>query len=373
MLHRLRSTLLLIPALALLPCRAPAVDLADGKLTVDLTGQVGYGRTNNGNTYTLGNEAGQYDNTVLAVSVAGQVSESLRVVGRFDLEAEGAEIDWAFAEWKVNDALRFRAGMAKHPFGNYGEILEEGTLRPFFDAPQSIYGLANIVGEGFTGVGLTGFHRLGESWALSYDLYGGELDVETSNALGRVLEPTMDPAEEIVFETRELIGGRVTLETPIDGLVARVSAYTGVEAPSAAETGSRHSAVALSGEYLTEALSLRAEYALMTEAEVTSTNAAYLEAAWLFRSGFQVAGRVEGNWSKLDAFSGSSPNLRHREATAGLNYWFAPDFVVKAEYHLIDGNRFAYAPWPEEGVTPSPIPVPSTTTQLFFIGAQFSL
>jgi len=154
--------------------------------------------------------------------------------------------------------------MAKHAFGNYGETLEEGTLRPFFAAPQSIYGLANIVGEGYTGVGITGYHRFG-SWALSYDAYAGELDVETSPALDRILAPDVDPAEEIVFETRELIGGRLNLETPIDGLVARVSAYTGVEAPSELETGSRHTAMALSGEYLTEALSLRAEYAHMLE------------------------------------------------------------------------------------------------------------
>ena len=34
------------------------------------------------------------------------------------------------------------------------------------------------VGDGYTGVGVTGFRHLGEKWALTYDLYGGELDTE---------------------------------------------------------------------------------------------------------------------------------------------------------------------------------------------------
>lgn len=39
----------------------------------------------------------------------------------------------------------------------------------------------------------------------------------------------------------------------------------------------------------------------------------------------------------------------------------------------MDGNRFAYAPFPEEGPVPSPIPEPTETTHLFFVGAQPSL
>ncbi|WP_242393625.1 hypothetical protein [Anaeromyxobacter oryzisoli] len=374
MIRRFLFTTLFIPAIALVAPPAAAFELADGRLNVGLTGGAAYARTDH-NTFARGDKEGQYDNTSLAVAIIGHVSDQLSVVGRFDIESQedGAEIDWAFAEWKVNDALRLRAGMGKHAFGNYGEILEEGTLRPFFDVPHSMYGPANIAGEGYTGLGLTGFFRLGERWGLSYDLYGGELDVETSNALARIAAPALNPAERFVIETRDMIGARLGLEMP-GGLVARLSGYTGVEEEyGTVAEGVRHTAAAGSTEYLGESLTFRAEYAYMIEQNTETTRAAYVEAAWLFGSGLQLAGRVEGSWSKIDGFTGSSPNLRHREAAVGLNYWFSPEFVLKASYHLVDGNRFAFAPFPEDGTVPSPIPEARETTQLYLVGAQFSL
>jgi hypothetical protein len=371
--RRLARTLLLAAAAAALaPRGASAFELADGRLDIGLSGEAGYGRTD-GNTYVGGAEEGNYDNTLLALSVAGQLSPRLRVVGRVAVNEGGtAMVDWAFAEWKFADALRLRAGKAKHAFGNYGEIIEEGTLRPFFYAPQSIYGPANMVGEGYKGLGLTGFLRLG-GWGLAYDVYGGDLDLETSNAIARIADPSLNPEEELLIFTSDMIGARLSLETPLDGLVFRASGYTGKEEENpAAEEGVRHTVGALSAEYLTEALALRAEYAYAVERATTTTNAAYVEVALKLAMGLQLAGRVEGSWTKLDGFTGSSPNLRHREAAVGLNYWFAPEFVLKAEYHLVDGNRFAYAPF-EEGTLPSPIPEPSETTRLFFLGAQFAL
>lgn len=361
MLHRLRVKTLLLPALALLAQPVAAFDLADGKLDIGVSGEAAYGRTA-GNTYSVGNEDGQYDNTVLGIHFVGHLTDRLTIAARIDLEGGeemAAEIDWAFAEWKVSDALRFRAGKGKHPFGNYGETIEEGTLRPFFTPPTVIYGPSEFVADGYTGVGITGFRRLGEGWTLSYDLYGGELDVDEINTLDLALDPTLPPATE-EDETRDAIGGRISFETPIQGLTARLSAYTGVT-EDGAEVG-RRTAVALSAEYLGEELQLRAEFAMLTEPDLT-TNAAYVEAAWQFKSGFQVAGRLEGSWSDLEGASG--PYLRHREAALGLNYWFTPDFVIKASAHLVDGNRFAYAP-----VTGA---VPDETTQLYVLGAQFSL
>jgi hypothetical protein len=361
----------LLAALALFATPAAAFDLADGKLDIGVAGEAAYGRTN-GNTYSVGNEEGQYDNTKLGIIIMGHLSDRLSVASRIDLEGgEGteAQIDWAFAEWKVSDALRFRAGKAKHPFGNYGETIEDGTLRPFFKPPTVMYGPAEMVGEGYTGVGLTGFKRLGDDWTLAWDLYGGEVDVAEFNSIELAFDPSLVP-ETDEDETREAIGGRISLETPIQGLTARVSAYSGAAPAAEGAAATRRTVAALSGEYLSEALSLRAEYALLVEKDVT-TNAGYVEAAWMFKSGLQVAGRVEGSWSSVEGISSSSDLLRHQEAAVGVNYWFAPDFVIKAEAHLIDGNRFAYAPW--DGVAPVTRPTPDVTTQLYLIGAQFSL
>jgi len=368
-----RSSSLLLAGLALVASPAAAFDLADGKLDLGVSGDAAYGRTD-GNTFDVGDEEGRYDNTILGISVIGHVGDHLTIGSRIDFEGgEGAEaeVDWAFAEWKVSDRLRFRAGKAKHPFGNMGEIKEEGILRLFFSNPVVIYGPAEIVGDGYTGAGLTGFLRVSDRWSLTYDLYGGELDTEENDALPAALDPALAPGALEEDEGRELIGARLSVETPIPGLVARLSGFTLTEeADDPGEEDSRRSAVALSGEYLGESLTVRAEYAFVTETDDYTTNAAYVEGAWKFRSGVELAARVQGSWTELEGFSGSSPFLRHQEASVGVNYWFDPDFVVRASYHFVDGNRFAVTTW--DGVSPATRPV-EETTHLFVVGAQFAL
>ena len=69
---------------------------------------------------------------------------------------QDVELDYAFAEWFVSDALKIRMGRVKHPFGLYGEIFDVGTLRPFYLLPQSIYGPNGFTAKAYNGVGLTG-------------------------------------------------------------------------------------------------------------------------------------------------------------------------------------------------------------------------
>lgn len=353
----------LLAALLLGAAPAAALETGDGKLSINAFGSAGYGRTD-GNGYGPGREEGWYDNTSLGIALLSHVNDRLLVAGQiFFMAEEGAELDWAFAEWKVTDALKLRAGKAKLPFGNYSEILDVGTVRPFFNAPTSIYGPAHLVAEGYQGAGVTGFFRLGGDWSLSYDAYGGEMDTRTYHPFERLFDEVA-VAELEESETRDFLGARLSLETPA-GVTFRLSGYTGVE--EAHEEGGkdlRHSAGAASVEYLGDALSARAEYALLSESPELVAQAAYVELAWKFRFGLQLAARVEGNWTELDDFTGSSPLLRHEEAAVGVNYWFSDDFVVKASYHLVDGNRFTFAPETEAA--------PQTTTQLYVVGAQFS-
>ena len=60
--------------------------------------------------------------------------------------------------------------------------------------------------------------------------------------------------------------------------------------------------------------------------------------------------------------------LKHEEWAVGVNYWFNANFVIKASYHNIKGNRFAL---PDtigdvlaEGL--------DDTTHLYVVGTQFS-
>jgi len=62
---------------------------------------------------------------------------------------------------------------------------------------------------------------------------------------------------------------------------------------------------------------------------------------------------------------------RHREWALGLNRWFGANFVIKASYHWISGNRLAHPDGPEllQAVTTGQL---KPRTRLVQLGTQFS-
>ena len=107
---------------------------AQGTSTIEIHGFGGwaYGETN-GLSYTLGDSDGIAENAEFALNFSVQPTDRLSFVaqGFFESDHHGqnAEIDYAFAEWKFNDAAKVRIGRVKHAFGIYGEIFDVGTLR----------------------------------------------------------------------------------------------------------------------------------------------------------------------------------------------------------------------------------------------------
>ena len=139
----------------------------------------GYGKTN-GNLYLMGSDEGEYSNVASAISLSASPYENLAISSQVEWHIEGdeveAELDYVFATLKVSDAFALNFGRVKHPFGIYTQIYDVGTLRPFFSLPQGIYGGSGFVAEGYNGVGISGA-SFGNSWGLTYDVYGGAINV----------------------------------------------------------------------------------------------------------------------------------------------------------------------------------------------------
>ncbi len=340
-----------------------------------------YGETD-GNPYVPGNDEGDFHNARMAMAFIATPAERLRISTQIALvESHGTiepELDYAFAEWRFSDGLKLHAGRAKQPFGIYTEIFEVGTLRPFFTLPQGIYGPTGIVAEAYHGLGLTGRWRHRRGWALHYDIYGGGL-VVGGHELARAHDLTPgspDSAgmaeEEETESIRQLLGGRLNVETPFQGLVLGASAFTGVEKPPDKEEEVRRSVYGLHGEYLAEPWSLRSEHVWHAEGEDVRTRAFYLEVARRIGGPWQVAARFDWLDVKAPSIALLAPSLaRHKELAASVNYWFHPGFVVKLSYHHVEGNRFAH---PEDAELDAAIESGSlkTRTDLVVVGAQFS-
>ncbi len=339
------------------------------------------GAASSNQPYLGGTKEGRWNNVHAALNIGATPMEGLFISTQFSLgvEEDGeieTDLDYAFGEWTFSNLLKLRAGRIKQPFGIYTEIFEVGTLRPFISLPQSIYGPVGIVAEGYDGAGLTGTYGM-DDWSIRYDVYGGQLFAKL-HALVALPEGSI--------KTPDMFGGRIGVETPLDGLSFGASGYFGpnslTEVPgiTATRSNGRRFAVGAHGEYLSEAWLFRAEYTHSSVQAQSNTDSAYAEIAYKFYGGWQIAYRID--WANLDLLDPTlkasipSGGADHKDYTGGINYWFSPNFVVKTAYHYIQGNRFSQ---PETLLLDFKTPyamtgqaAPDDTNHLFEAGAQFS-
>jgi hypothetical protein len=382
---------------------AHGIELAEGKLSIAGFGRWGYGNTD-GNVFLVGRDDGKADAVGVALNTFARPTDRLVVSAQFFYDTARINVDWAFAEWRFHDALRFRAGQVKLPFGAYWEVKDVGTLRPFYNLPVSIYSYADVAAESFYGVGLNGSLPTLAAFDVSYDVFGGSVWLESNDRFRAAPAAPTGPvaasptAGPVTASTRldETFGGRLTVGTPLPGLTLRLSGYRGEVADlgnqvqGAGPAGAAAYAYGVSAEYLGEWLEVRSEGFRKSEgrgATRQKIQTGYLEVAVRFLRDWQVAGRAESATYDVAGFTATPfrPNSlrRHQELAAGLNYWFNRDFVLKASYHVVDGNRFAvpeYA-WNTlttdglQGAGPPPNPADvryDSDTRLLLFGAQFS-
>jgi hypothetical protein len=254
---------------------AAAFDVGDGLLSVSGFGRWGYGNTD-GNAFLLARDDGKGDNIGMALNIFAKPMDRLAVSSQIFWDASKVNIDWAFAEYRLQDWLRVRAGQVKLPFAAYMESKDVGTLRPFYNLPTSIYSFSDIAAESYFGVGLSGYLPPLSGWEISYDAYAGQMWLESSdrfrpaptalNLLQAKAEQFATPAQgrQTVFTRVDAtVGGRLSIGAPIPGLKGYLSAYRGEVSDLAqtqgAEPGSAVFAYGLSVEYVREGYEVRAE------------------------------------------------------------------------------------------------------------------
>jgi Phosphate-selective porin O and P len=334
-----------------------------------------YGRTSN-NVYLAGTPDGDYRLVHMAGSLSKAVDEhiSIHVQGEVteDDDATDLQLSYAFVDYFISDRLSVRIGQVKHPFGIYNEVFAVGTLRPFLDLPQAFYGPVGFAGESYKGVGLAGNVEM-EEWNVAYDLYGGGNDLRKFAApeeyyLGSSLT---NVAKEVELQsTRNVIGGRLVVRTPVQGFTIGGSSYTGILNEPAAN---RRTVVAGQIGYRTNTVTLESELAHEDQTRDEQAMGGYALAAYRLSPEWQVAVQYDALTNRFfGADTLTAPSLQHhREGALAVSRWFSRALVVKAEYHLVSGNRFAL-PNPEDLVSTIAAGRLRTTTHLFQFGAQFS-
>jgi hypothetical protein len=323
----------------------------------------------------VGNDEGNYDNVNFSLNISANPYEHLSLYIQTGYtesrDEDDVGLDYAFAEWYFSDMLMFRAGKVKAPFMLYTEVYDVGTIRPFFALPQGVY--RQIATEAYKGVGITGTFHVKGGWELQYDMYGGKLSL--------LPNPTVN-IEEFRFDSvnpvgNDLIGGRLTIQTPLTGLNVALSSYTSEFDFGEEESflNDRYVLIGASAEYLSDRLRICSEYLTQKETPKATADVVYVEAAYRFTDHWQAAARYEfADFDTNQPLLQYSPKsiLEHKEIALGLNYWLNPNLVFRCSYHIIEGNRLAF---PEQVLDYLESILQGSfeeTTHLILLGAQFS-
>jgi len=357
------------------------------KLSIHGFGGWGYGKTD-GNQYLIGNKDGSFRNSQFALNITSNPYDKLTINTQLYTEAglakDKVELDYAFFEWAFSDALKLRIGKVKCPFGIYSEVFDVGTVRPFFMLPQAIYGKKGVTNKSYYGGGITGNFFLSNNWTLQYDLYGGEMVFQ--DCIQQVVVPIpydpyfMELSLEFTAFDEDMIGTRVVVYTPLEGLNFGVSYFTGkpqflIDGVMSTESyinPGRFFHWDLHVEYLIDSLSIRSEYLYvgrMHEKDFTM-NCAYIEIAYKFLTNWQIAFQYDRLRMENSPIFTDRENEKHDEFAFGLNYWISSDLVLKCSYHIIDGTFHTL----QENLLETVLGGGSLKekTNLFIFGAQFS-
>ena len=364
------------------------------------------GATNNENLYLGGKWKGSSTNSSAGVNLTGdlgdRVSFTTQVEFGFNGETE-AELDYAFGEYRFHDALKLRAGQVKQPFGLFTELMDVGTVRPFLHLPQSMYGPTAAVAEAYRGIGLTGNLNLPGGSSLDYDVYGGGLNREENEFtldMYRALQGRKSFEEvgnEIGTEvTDQMYGGRLMFNV-VQGLRVGTSGYHSITGEASAGRG-WVTTMGYAAEYVRGRTALRSEVFRQWENDHDRENGWYYEGSYRPFGGWQLAGRFDRSSVHLKNPRPTSSSdlavdvrppvgqslLEHRELAGGVNYFFSPNFVMKASVHHTTGNHFAQpvgdgslisAYHDAEALyqsTGTVTQVPARKTTALLVGAQFA-
>jgi hypothetical protein len=341
------------PAPAPAPTPAPAPQAAEEAseptiraLRIGGFGNWAYAKTGNVNEFDLANPHGRYDNIDAGLIITLGITPTINATTQISFQSADdhteTDVDFAFLDWKVNDKLSVRAGQAKNPFGLYSEFLGIGTLYPFNDVPQGIYGGTGIGSEFYRGVGVTGRAFATKKWEMNYDFFFGGILVDELGPAERISdailnEQSVAQIEDRAEEEHQTFGGRFTFARPDNGFKFGINGNSGISS----DVG-RHTIVGAFAAYDTAKWLLRSEYGYQFEAGFTHHSAAYVEAGYKIDSHWQPVFRYD--WARQGLILPlilPDKLFSHREVAVGLNYWVNPKAVVKFSYHHVDGNLLA--------------------------------
>lgn len=361
------------------PFTAPAVNLD----LIDLNGFVSQGYLDSsGNNFLSDSKTGTTQLNEVALTATSQVTPKLRLGAQFlsrDVGEAGnnaVRLDWGLGDYHYHDLLGVRVGKVKLPYGLYGEGRDSDFLRAMVHLPQSIYdeNKRNLM-VAYQGAGIYGNAPAGAAGDLDYHLFYGELNwpddspmldgfkiltqgVAMKKGFGSVTD--FDPSVKYVY------GGKMIYNSALDGLRLGGSWFEGATdldittlSPSPAMFTTRKGEIqnknnfVLSFEYSSASLTFASEY---SKFDITKelfgsfvpsgrSEMWYAILTYTLSERLSVSALYDRFFDDKDDKSGDNfarqgqPDFLgwRRDFGLAVKYDATPNWIVKAEFHVING------------------------------------
>ncbi len=293
----------------------------------------------------------RYDITPKDVMVVQLSSRALGINPASEVE-DDIELDWAFYERRLTDHLSLKIGRVQIPLGIYNEIRDVGTILPFYRPPYNFYSEGSFTSETVDGLALSTTFWPSANWNLDATIYGGEWELFETHV--------GDPSITGSGRAEDAYGIQLWLNTSVPGLRVGFGANSRVfkseiYAPPEGIEDDRIVDWYVSLDASFSRVVFRAEY---TDADpvvwlpfgkmLSNTLQYYAQFGYMFNDKFHV-------WLQHDVtqihpsgpFFVGGRGLKRKPATdsaIALDYFFAPNLVLKAEYHKTEQENVITVP-----------------------------
>ena len=163
------------------------------------------------NQYLDANDKGTWDNNFLGIVGTVTLSDRSKLWAQLETSTlDVTRFTWFFVDYQFSEAVEGYVGRVKFPLGIYNEIIDAKFLQVSSLEPALYQEAADFVHDSYTGAGVDYHQSLGGSGELIWQVYGGN-NYDT--------HPPPDSRD------RRAYGGRVTYQTPLEGLRLLLSGY----------------------------------------------------------------------------------------------------------------------------------------------------
>jgi len=278
------------------------------------------------NTYLGADHRGTWDDNFLGIVGTVTLNDKSKLWAQLETSSnEATRFTWFFVDYQLTETVRLHAGRVKFPLGLYNEYIDTKFIQVTSLEPALYQSAADFVHDAYTGVGADYSQSLATGGEIVWQIFGG-------NAYDT--DPPVDSRD------RRAYGGRVTYQTPINGLRFMLSGYRTLVETLATRELTNEDRVIGSIDFVRDDWDVKSEYGTHKLFGVSS-NAYYV----------QVGHTVMQKWMPflrydhvtLDRNFKSSDSFSQKILVFGVNYKLLSNVSLRLEDHLNRGYALAVA------------------------------